>query len=165
MSGRVTEYEILDDVYDILAQGRFERNQRVVWKSKRGQKVLRELEAALLALPEKKLARDIFCRKKEDELQVCVLGAYALYKGKTVEQMDYLNPEMYEEDGKEYVEHVPYDHWWTGKEISSFSDMATTMGALLVEYNDEIFGNSTPEERYEKMLELIRKRIVNEVKA
>lgn len=43
-------------------------------KGKKGQAALKELEAALLALPEKRLIAENFCK----EGQVCVLGALAL---------------------------------------------------------------------------------------
>ena len=48
-------------------------------KSKRGQALLKELEAALVALPDKALTCDDMARPEDDS--VCALGAVALKRG------------------------------------------------------------------------------------
>src|SRR5690242_15029681 len=81
-----------------LDRGRWERNTRATIASKRGQRTLRELRDALLALPNKRLIEDDFCTIAEDDAgepvevgDVCVLGAYALHKGTPLEDMDTLS--------------------------------------------------------------------------
>jgi hypothetical protein len=53
-------------------------------RGKAGQRALRELEAALLALPEKRLIRERLWEAGE----VCAVGAYAQYKGLDIWTMD-----------------------------------------------------------------------------
>ena len=160
---RVHEYEGDGDVWDIMAQGRWERNSKVVWGSERGQKVLKELEAALLAMPVKKLARDIFY-KEDEEVQACVLGAYAAYKGQPVKRMENLNPAIVvEDDGSTWIDDLPYDAYATAEYVAGFSNMTVTMGELLVMQNDESLHDCTPEERYERMLKFVRSKIKDDI--
>ena len=58
----------------------FRANVRRSFRSKIGQQRLRELHAALLALPKKELYPNIFVEAHEDGPHVCALGAWMLAK-------------------------------------------------------------------------------------
>lgn len=76
---RVSDY----DDYDPLDAGRWEHNLTAALNGKKGQVALREIEAALLALPEPKLAYETFCKVEDGQVSACVLGVYARHKGIT----------------------------------------------------------------------------------
>lgn len=142
----------IDGDYDInstealLAAGRWERNSETTVKSKRGQQALREIEAALLALPTKRLAYETFHRVDDaGELECCVLGALAHHKG--VEAREDLNDPDYgfaDEAASWAVENL---------------GLTFTLAWNLIYENDEalVF---TPEQRYERVLSWVQKRIV-----
>jgi hypothetical protein len=139
-------------------------------RGKAGQAALRELEAALLALPEKRL---IAGRLQDGDGQVCALGALARYKNHTM-------PISYDEDA-----------WWEGEdEDGSMEDFGVELGMprlvawKVVELNDvQIDGHCvaaagpsrpgrrepfafvpfTPEERYDKVLAWVRRQIVEAI--
>ena len=66
-----------DDDYDPLAAGRWEANVKRSIEGKRGQSVLRDLRAALLALPEKRLIAGDFATP---DGEVCAVGCAVAYK-------------------------------------------------------------------------------------
>jgi hypothetical protein len=57
----------------------WDANMERIYCGKRGQKVLRELIAALLALPERRLVADVI--QKPETGEVCAIGALAKYRG------------------------------------------------------------------------------------
>ena len=63
----------------------WDANLRRSLKGKAGQHALRELEAALLALPEKRLIRDALT---DDEGGVCAIACYAKHKGVDLSRFD-----------------------------------------------------------------------------
>jgi hypothetical protein len=118
-------------------------------KSKRGQKMLAELEQALLALPEKKL---IAGRLQDETGCVCTLGALGV-----AQQLDLTDYDARIEDCEIDMEDV-------GEELG----MSRAMAWKLVSLNDEDLDTRydreqrkcvpiTPEERYEMVLRRIRK--------
>ena len=130
-----------------LNYGRWERNSVTTLRSKRGQAALRELEQALLALPEPKLYANTFCEVTEEgEVQACVLGALAYVRG--LEVPDSFN---WGEDSDPAEEQA----YWANAAFG----IAYTLAWNLIERNDEIYGKLTPEERYTKMLAWIRDQL------
>lgn len=65
---------------------------------KKGQAALRELEAALIALPTKRL----IAGKLVEQGDVCAIGALALHKGATEEVLEHHDDEYMEGVGMEY---------------------------------------------------------------
>lgn len=117
---------------------------------KRGQAALRELEQALLALPQQRLIAGELC----DRQDVCVVGALGLHRlmrgGLTVEQA---------------LEELPHgidtDHeiaWYGERELKLTQTLAWELGRI----NDEQFQALTPEARYERMLGWVRMQIAEE---
>lgn len=145
-------YDGYDDVYGLLASGRWERNSRATVESKRGQKVLRELEAAMLALPKPRLARDLFCSVGEDDgdVEACVLGAYAIWKG----EARHVPPEY--NDTSDWRDEVETSADEQARWAENHLGLAFTLAWNLIERNDDILGHFTPEERYTRMLAWIR---------
>lgn len=137
-------------------QGRWERNSRAVVMSKRGQKVLREVRDALLALPVKELAHEVFHLTDETEdrttVQMCVLGAFAAHKGANAP--DWLNGDYY--NG---MLDVPCDAWETARWASANLGMTETLAFLLVELNDDTLATCTPTQRYDRVMAWLDKRI------
>lgn len=155
-----------------LDAGRWEVNLARVATSKRGKVMLRELEAALLALPEKKLLEGMVA---DGDGHFCSVGALVAYQKVKKGESDWLkesidlkleyNPEWYlhpMHDGTERVVRLdPEDG-----SLSSTAEMATsrtpitwTLAWLLAEQNDIDFGHCTEEERYEKVLAWVREKL------
>lgn len=118
-------------------------------RGKRGQAFLKELEAALLDLPEKKLCSYDFANSESGE--VCALGAVAikreLDKGKDRASALADLAELFPE----------------GSEAEAACGELGIAGALAKEItylNDEDWKYSTPEGRYEGMLAWVRSEIV-----
>lgn len=145
----------------------WEANSRRSLAGKKGQAALRELEQALLALPEKKLIAN---KLQDAEGQVCALGALAKYKGRELavlgsdeedEWEDYDGFGQMEEVGVELG--VPRLVAWRIVALNDieidghYEDVA---GPPLYGYRlPGVFVAATPEERYEKVLAWVRNRI------
>ena len=143
MSSRIS-YDYDYDKYSDLDAGRWERNVRAVFEGKRGQKLLRELEAALLDLPEPRLSQGLVLDLAGGAhgVQACALGAIALRRG--VEVPDWLNSE-----GADAI-----------AEWAQFSlGLTFTAAWRLMELNDEEFSGIDDEGRYEGMLQWVRARL------
>lgn len=105
-------------------------------RGKAGQRELRELEAALLALPSKRL---IHGSLTNEEGEVCAIACYAKHKGVDLSKFD---PE-YESD-----------------EVGIAAGMPRLVAWKVVEQNDIAADRRlTPEERYEKVLAWVREQL------
>lgn len=102
---------------------------------KNGQKALRDMREALLALPDKMLISDVLY---DDNGLVCAVGAYGKYIGADLSKFD---PEDATDEAGEAMG-LPFRVAWS-----------------LVEMNDMIFDTETPEERYTKVLAWVESRI------
>lgn len=125
-----------------------------------GQQALRELEAALLALPEKRLIKDSLV---DDDGGVCAIACYAKYKG---------------------VDPLKFDPEDESDEVGVVSGMPRLVAWKVVELNDIILDtvwdvaegpiqrgygtykggiplirDMTPEERYERILAWVREHV------
>lgn len=138
----------------------WDANCRRSIKGRVGQRELRELEAALLALPEKRL---IHGSLKDDEGGVCAIGCYAKHKGIDLSKFD---PED-ESDAVGVAAGMPRLVAWT---VVALNDMtldtvwelahgplqrweASYMGGI------PLIRKMTPEERYEKVLAWVRAQL------
>ena len=134
----------------------WEANQERSLKSRKGQQALRRLEAALLALPEKKLA--IGAIRDEGGI-VCALGALAVnenYKGSLDLPQPPLANAPEEEWDKWYIDH---DDDYGSKAVEDAMlalaeslDVPKLVAIAIIYQNDDSFGVLTPEQRYEKVL-------------
>jgi hypothetical protein len=137
--------------------GQFElwqANCRRSIKGKAGQKALRELEQALVALPEKRLIADAL---QDAEGEVCAIGALAKYRGIDKTESD---PEEMEEVGVDLG--MPRLVAW---KVVCVNDVE------IDGHHVEVFGPHrwgqklwayvapTPEERYQQMLNWVREQI------
>jgi len=117
-------------------------------KGKKGQALLKEMEAALLALPEKRLCVGW---TNPEAGEVCALGAVALKRkmdaGKhRVDATAELEREFHEDVAAE--------------EVSGEFGIAEALAKEITYVNDEHGPyNATPEERYEYMLKWVRENI------
>lgn len=140
--------------------GQFElwqANCRRSLQGKAGQASLRELEQALLALPKKRLIAN---RLKDADGEVCALGALAEYKGREIPVSD-------------------ADDFSEWEDFGEMEDFGVQLGVprlvawKVVELNDVVIDGRydysksprgeyvpcIPEERYEKVLAWVRKRL------
>ena len=128
-----------------------------VFAGKRGKAVLREIELALLQLPEPKLYDGKFCEITKDEetgvqeVQACVLGAWALMR-KDFKTIDYFNERNGDIDLFIDINESAYELSEKRK------GMSFTMAWELMYQNDE-YSYSSPEDRYTKMLSRIRSHL------
>lgn len=113
---------------------------------KRGQKALADLEAALLALPDKRLIEGALCEGGE----VCAVGALGAHrlvkKGKTWAEA------FAELDGEAETD---YETVWFGEKLG----LTGTLTWEIAHRNDETFGTLPPEVRYERMLAWVRQHL------
>lgn len=154
------DYADCDDNADFLRACAFSANTEKHLKGEKGQKALKELEAALLELPEKKLIRSRFMVKENEKDEVgavCALGALALKrrldKGMTraqaVQELDLTGPSEDE-----------YSKWQELKNTADFLKLKMNFVWEVVEKNDEDCGPTwKPEDRYKHVLEWVQKRI------
>ncbi len=95
-------------------------------RGKRGQQFLRDLVAALDAIPSKRL----IANELEDGAEVCALGSVGKMRGISMTEVD------------------PYDR----DEMSRLFGIAPAMAAEIMYENDEgNFGSETPEARWERV--------------
>lgn len=126
-------------------------------KGKKGQKYLREMERALLAMPVKRLIQSAFCEKGE----VCAVGSVAVQHlvdaGKSREdalkelEAEYLK--WIEDDDDEQSEAYEFTR--------DYVDAANTLAWQIVYQNDYRDHNS-PEDRYARVLQWVQSRIIRE---
>lgn len=105
-------------------------------RGKVGQRELRELHAALLALPDKRL---ICCELVDEDGAVCAIGVYAKHKGLDLQRFD---PD--EETDEVGVE----------------AGMPRLAAWKIVEMNDIELSHLTPEERYRQMLSWVEANLI-----
>lgn len=146
MSHSRISYDDGDGEFDQLNWGRWEHNAKLALASARGKRALREVETALLALPEGRLVKGTFWDVGDWGVSVdaCVLGAYGHYKGMTEQQLLAVEEEG-SADGQAFA--------------MASKELTFTLAWILIEKNDEAFGSLTPEQRYEAMLRWVRERM------
>lgn len=160
-----------EDTADFLRACAFGANMERAVAGKKGQKFLRELEAALLALPEKKLCYGSLADFKiEYPLQalgdpipergkhiatgeVCALGAVALARemAKGRDRAAVLQELADDEDPDETC-------WEKTENAAHYLGICHPLAFKIIEMNDE-FGGRSDEERYERMLAWVRRNI------
>ncbi len=117
---------------------------------KKGQKLLKELEQALLALPEKRLVEGSFCDGKE----VCASGALVRYrelsKGRS---RDEVLAELAEKSASTNNELEGQE--FAMRELGCVRSLAWS----IVFANDQDEGRYTPEQRYEHVLSWVKENI------
>lgn len=120
-------------------------------KGQKGQAALRELEAALLALPSKQLIAD---ELEDAEGNVCAIGALARYK-------NYGGSLELPEPKNEFEEHVVSDAMI---KVAGKLSVPRLVAISIIERNDDACAwkrdDETPEQRYERILGWIRKQIL-----
>ena len=118
-----------DDNDDPLELGRWRAQVDSAIRGKRGQSFLRNLIAALDAMPVKRLVTSVL---QDENGDVCVLGAALKHAGKECPISD--------------DEH-DFDQEWTASQL----DIATQLVAETVYENDEVRWFETPEGRWIRM--------------
>lgn len=99
----MSRFESGDD-YDVLAYGRWHANVQRAIKGRRGQKALREMRDALLAMPQRRLIADEFATPQGE---VCAVGCAVAYKRAKATGVSI--PEAAVELAKEDPD--PFDQW------------------------------------------------------
>lgn len=148
---------------DAMPLALFRGNVERALKGKRGQRALREMREALLALPEKALIEGALCDVAYDEndkpvaIGFCAVGAFAFYKraraGQPVEEaLEALASYPEDEDEQGTIEE--------GRKRGLVYCLAWELAWM----NDEGLGqwqhSLTPEERYAKYLAWVESQIV-----
>ncbi len=118
-------------------------------RGKRGQAILKELEAALLALPVKKLCKNDFADPESET--VCALGAVALKR--KIAQGKEMSVAI-----KEIATEFP--EGCEAKEVAGEFNIADALAKEITYINDE-WGpwGCTPEQRYQEVLAWVRENI------
>jgi hypothetical protein len=159
----VGRYWVENVEWDEARQALWDNAVRRATFSRRGQAVLREMEAALVALPEPKLIEGLLC----DGTGVCAVGAIAAYRkvqgGMTWDEAFKALDESGEGD--------PGDDDYGGSidDTARFAErqikMAFSLAWEIAFTNDEHLRRVSPEYRHERMLVWVRARIQSEVPA
>ena len=163
--GRFPEY---DGDGDPLAEGRWIARVNSAFNGKRGQRILRELEAMLLAMPEKRL---IAGELTTPDGECCTVGLYCAAKQAEANGTDVKT------EARALAENpVPEEDQWDDYDATEdtvaagvAAGMTETMAWELGSWNDcydwyfdkqtRERRDYTPEERYEKMLSFVRKKL------
>lgn len=167
---RIDDYEP-DDTKSFLRSCAFQHNIEQALKGKKGQKFLRELEATLLAMPEKRLVAGTLVREPvaldggfEIEGDRCALGSVLVQRkvaaGKTETQ-------AFQEIAKAVhkIEHPDYETGWDMIKLAAkLLGISTPLAYAIVYENDEGRAHytgerETPEERYHKVLKWAQDRL------
>jgi hypothetical protein len=171
---RIDEGYEPDDTESFLRSCAFTANIRRAEAGKKGKRFFAELEAALLALPDKKLANGALTRPPrtmtvdgfevlrffpdwKDCGEYCALGAVAVKRamdaGKTKLQA---LKELADED-----EEDDYDMGWDKIEgAAAHLRISMPLAYAIVDENDEGGPhNETPEQRYERVLAWVRRKL------
>lgn len=104
-------------------------------RGKRGQKMLRELHAALLEIPDKKLIQN---ELKTTSGEVCALGALACKRGIDTSKVD---PDDYES-------------------VANLFDVSQALAREIMYENDEGWHSETPKQRYNRMLKWVESQLI-----
>lgn len=143
---RIT-YNECNDLESLLAAGRWEAREKKVMNGRPALRSFRELEAALSALPRKRLIEGEAC----DGLDVCAVGALALYRRvQAGEHRGVVIADLTWEYGLEERSTVS---------LGELQGLTNTLSWIIVERNDERYWNMTPEERYDGVLTWVRENI------
>ena len=116
------------------------------YKGKRGQRILRELEAMLLAMPRKRLIDSRICENGD----MCVIGVYLANRGADMKKIE-----------AETNGFIPGSIDDTAR-IAEEYGMAKTLAWDLAYTNDEALFAWSPEDRWTRMLRYIRSRMIPE---
>lgn len=119
-----------DCEYLALYRGNVERTLR----GRRGQAFLRELAAALDAMPEKALIADALIDEQGD---VCAMGAVCKARGMDASAIDYDSPD----------------------DVGKALGISRIMAAEIAYMNDEWVEDRTPERRWRRMREWVEKNL------
>lgn len=144
----------------------FQANVDRATKGKRGQALLKEIEAALLAMPEKRLSRHIVCQGGE----VCMLGAMAVERAVRAGKGRAEAMAELEAQAKKWGQYDKDDEDWDESDDETFvylKDLldihSESLAWMLVYQNDEgAWDARTPEQLWERMLKWVQARIVRE---
>lgn len=123
----------------------------------RGQRLLRELEAALLAMPDRRLAEGAIAR----DGMVCAVGAYVAMRrvnegaswGQAIAALEAERGDGEDDDDLAAM--------WLGESLG----MARTIAWELAFANDESYGGMMPEARHAAILRWVRRHIATEAVA
>ena len=130
-----------------LRAGRWEARVKAVLNGKPGQVQFRALEAALLALPRKRL---IYGNLSDGE-DVCALGAMLTHRGMPIDELELVSSD--DDDGRLLATAVPDN-------LRKYLGLTSTLAWLITEANDEKpYHGITPEQRYSAMLAWARSNI------
>lgn len=130
-----------DDVDDVLQFGRWRGMVASAIRGKRGQALLKELAAALDAMPEKRLIRYTLQAKDGD---CCAIGAVCKAKGK---------------DYTAHQDDDPYDLEELNAELANELDVPECLIREIEYENDEGAWKETPEQRWTRIRAWVQKRI------
>lgn len=139
----------------------WEANMERSISGRKGQAALRRVEAALLALPEKKLAANAL---ETDDGTVCALAALAKYEhyqgslalpSPPADENDYAGWDEWDAEGSEQVEEAMLN-------LAAGLRVPKLVAMAIIERNDEDAWHRnalTPERRYERVLSWVQQKI------
>lgn len=141
----------------------WEANMERSLKGRKGQVALRELEAALLALPDERLiANDTV----DTQGAVCSIAALAKYRGYEgsleLPQMAGLDDDWENESGDKFFDEYEYEEAVENAMMKVAGDLGVprmVAFAIIYENDDCAWRDPTPEQRYEHMLKWTRRWI------
>lgn len=150
------DYDGYDDDDWGLQLGRWSARVKAVLGGRPAQAAFKELEAALLAMPEKRLIEGAIC----DGSGTCAIGEMAVHR-RVMAGED--RASVLESLAPEVDEYGPILDDESGDDTAEFAvanlGITYTLGWLIAEANDEIFGGLSPEDRWQHMLDWTRRHI------
>lgn len=130
-----------DDIDDVLESGRWRGRVASAIRGKRGQALLKELAAALDAMPEKRLIRGTLQAKDGD---CCAIGAVCKAKGK---------------DYTAHQDDDPYDLQELNQSIANELDVSLCLVQEIEYTNDEGSYKETDEQRWTRVRAWVARKL------
>lgn len=152
---RIDDYEP-DCIEDELRAWAFSGNIRRAVAGKKGRKFLAELEAALVAMPEKRLAEGAMASTLHEPGSVCALGAVAVARAVAA------GKSRRAAIGELVEKFSPFEQGWVlTQQASEHLNICHPLAYAVVERNDEspYSRKETPEERYDRVLAWVRESL------
>lgn len=146
----------MDSEWAELHQGRYEHNVKQALKGKRGQKILREMEEALLAMPEPKLIKNRFTTAKGE---CCAIGALVAHRFAPLWGVSFAEAAArlaLEEDEDGFDEYEEADETMNQ---GLKAGLTQTLVWEIAYRNDDYGWNQTDEQRWEYMLGWVRRHL------
>lgn len=145
-----------DETWNEGRQAMWDHSQQQALRSKRGLKMLREVEVALSALPGKRLVSGVLANQQGE---VCAVGAWAKARLESGNTLQAYGKEVQSLERLAELDEYQEGNAWDTAEFGRANGLGLCIAWVLAYQNDETAERFTPEQRYEHVLGWVRQQI------